>query len=201
MLVKPDLLLPLIVFCIATLYTPGPNNVMLMTSALNFGMRRTLPHIFGVVFGFALLVFCTGLGLGVVFTRYPLAYTVLKYAGSAYLVYLAWLIASSDPSKEKTTKAKRPMRFYEGVAFQLVNAKGWIMAIGSVSTYAAVAVYPYNAAIIAGLFGMLGIGSSFAWAAFGAVLQKWMKNPKIIRSFNIVMALLLVASIYPVFAD
>jgi len=201
MSLNTSLLLPVIAFCTAALFTPGPNNVMLMTSALNFGIRRTLPHIFGVVFGFALLDFSVGIGLGAVFAKYPIAYTILKYVGSAYMLYLAWLIARDDPTAPKTSRVGRPFRFYEAMAFQLVNVKGWIMAISSISTYAAVAAYPYNAAIIAGIFGLLGFGSCFTWAGFGAVMQTLLKKPKIIRVFNIVMALLLVASIIPVLME
>jgi len=201
MSLNPSLLLPVIAFCIASLFTPGPNNVMLMTSALNFGMRRTLPHICGVVLGFALLDFLVGLGLGGVFVQYPVAYTILKYVGAAYMLYLAWLIARDDPTATKEKKVGRPFRFYEAMAFQLVNVKGLIMAATSISTYAAIAAYPYNAAIIAGTFGVLGIGSSFTWAGFGAVLQTLLKKPQIIRAFNIVMALLLVASIIPVLME
>ncbi len=200
--IKTDLVFPLIVFCIVSLFTPGPNNKMLMVSGLNFGLKRTLPHIFGVVIGFAFLVFCVGLGLGVIFTAWPLAYTILKYAGAAYLFYLAWVIASADPTAPHgSSKRKRPFTFIEAAAYQWINPKGCVMAVGSISTYAAVAGYPYNAVIISLLFGTLGIGSSFTWACFGTGLQHLLKNPRIVRVFNIVMALLLVASIIPIFVE
>lgn len=200
MLSRPDLLIPLIVFCIVTLFTPGPNNVMLMTSGLNYGMRRTLPAMFGVEFGFGFLVLCVGLGLGAIFTAYPLIYIILKYVGAAYLLYLAYVIATSDPAAPEG-KRKKPMSFLQACAFQWVNPKGWVMAVGSIATYAAIAEYPYNAIIIAGAFTLLGLGSSVAWAGLGAVMQKLLHKPKLVRAFNIVMALLLVASLYPIIAE
>ncbi len=90
-----ELLWALLLFVVVTLFTPGPNNTMLMTSGLNFGFRRGLPHLWGVALGFAVMVLAVGLGLGAVFQAYPAAYTVLKYAGAAYLLYLAWQIATA----------------------------------------------------------------------------------------------------------
>ena len=198
----PDttLLAPLIVFSLATLFTPGPNNLMLMASGLNFGLKRTLPHLFGVDGGFAFMILCAGLGLGGVFKAFPVVYLILKYAGATYMVYLAWTIARSDPHPGKNTR-KKPFTFLQSAAFQWVNGKAWIMVVGAISTYAAVAPYPYNAILIAGIFGLFGLASSFMWAAFGLALQKFLKHPKWLHAFNILMALLLVASLYPVFAD
>ncbi len=192
---------PLILFGIATAFTPGPNNFMLMTSGLNFGLKRTLPHLFGVILGFTFLTLCMGLGLGGLFKAFPLFYTILKYAGAAYMLYLAWAIAVSDTKVKKTAARKRPFTFVEAAAFQWVNPKAWIMVVGSVSTYSVIAVYPLNAFIIAGTFCLIGIGSSFTWAAFGTGLQHLLKNPRIVRAFDIAMALLLVASIYPVLRE
>ena len=100
----------LVTFCVVTLFTPGPNNIMLMTTGLNFGLGRGLPHLFGVVLGFTAMVLAIGLGLGAVVTAYPVLYDVLKYAGAAYLIYLAWAIATSGPVERDTAD--------EGVAGQ-----------------------------------------------------------------------------------
>ena len=201
MLDKPELLIPLLVFTVVMLFTPGPNNVMLMTSGLNFGFRRTLPHMLGVALGFSFLVLCVGLGLGAVFTRFPVIYVVLKYLGALYLLYLAWKIATSDPARPKATARQRPFSFIEAVAFQWVNPKGWVMAIGAITTYAAISPFPTNIILMVSLFAVTGIGSSFAWASLGSSLQHLLDRPKWVRNFNIVMAVLLVASLYPVFAD
>ncbi len=193
-----SLVLALATFCTVTLFTPGPNNLMLMASGLNFGFRRALPHLFGVALGFAVMVLGVGLGLGAVFDAYPAAYAVLKYCGAAYLLYLAWRIATSGPVEQGSAAAGRPMTFVEAAAFQWVNPKAWVMAVGATSTYAAVATFPFNVLLIAGLFGSLGIASSGTWIGFGSALQRVLRNRKAVRVFNVVMALLLVASLYPI---
>ena len=196
-----ELLAALALFCVVTLFTPGPNNLMLMTSGLNFGFRRGVPHMLGVTLGFTLMVLIVGLGLGVVFEKWPLLYTVLKYGGAAYLLYLAWQIAVSLPPTSAGEAAGRPIGFLQAVAFQWVNPKAWVMAVGAISTYAAVAAFPVNVIIIAALFGVLGLASSGTWLGFGAALQLMLKNRRAVRAFNVAMALLLVASLYPIFAD
>lgn len=195
------LLGPLALFGIALCFTPGPNNFMLMTSGLNFGFRRTLPHQFGVFLGFAFLTLCIGLGLGGLFKAFPILYIALKYAGALYMLYLAWAIAASDTKAKRTISRKRPLTFIEGAAFQWVNPKGWITVIGAVSTYDTIALYPFNAVVIAATFTVVGFFSSLTWAGFGSGLQPLMKNPRIVRAFNIAMALLLLVSILPILKE
>ena len=197
----PDLVWALLGFVVVTLFTPGPNNTMLMTSGLNFGFRRGLPHLWGVSLGFAVMVLAVGLGLGAVFRLYPVLYTVLKYVGAAYLLYLAWQIATSGPMEEGGPERSRPITFLQGAAFQWVNPKGWVMAVGAISTYAAVAAFPSNVLLIAGLFGALGILSSATWLGFGTALKRLLKSPLTVRVVNVGMALLLVASLWPILAD
>jgi threonine/homoserine/homoserine lactone efflux protein len=201
MTIQFALLGPLIMFGIVSCFTPGPNNFMLMTSGLNFGLKRTLPHLFGVFLGFAFLTLCVSLGLGELFKAFPILYTILKYASVAYMLYLAWIIASSDTNAKKTDVRKRPLTFIEGAAFQWVNAKAWVMVIGAVSTYATIAPYPLSTFVISGTFCMIGFCSSLTWATFGTGLQHLLKNPKIVRAFDIAMALLLVASVYPILRE
>jgi threonine/homoserine/homoserine lactone efflux protein len=196
-----ELLLALALFCVVTLFTPGPNNLMLMTSGLNFGFRRGMPHLWGVTLGFTAMVLIVGAGLGAIFAKWPMLYTVLKYAGAAYLLYLAWQIAISPPPTPDGDAAGKPISFLQAVAFQWVNPKAWVMAVGAITTYAAVAAFPVNVVIIAALFCVLGAASSGTWLGFGAALQRVLKDPRAVRVFNIVMALLLVASLYPIFAD
>ena len=130
-----------LMFAIVTLFTPGPNNVMLMTTGLNFGLRRAQPHVLGVTLGFAFMVLVVGLGLGAVFSAFPAVYTIIKYAGAAYILYLAWLIGRSH-SVEEGEAPSRPVSFVEAVLFQWVNPKGWVMIVGAVTAYAAVAAFP-----------------------------------------------------------
>lgn len=192
------LLVAFIVFAAVTLFTPGPNNIMLLASGLNFGMRRTWPHVAGVSFGFAFLVVAMGLGLGAVFTAYPVLQIVLKYAGAAYLVYLAIAIARSSPADPDAAVQRRPMTFFGAALFQWVNVKGWVIAIGSITAYSAIADYPWNVLIQASLLLTIGLVSSTSWALFGSALQSLVKSPAAYRVFNVAMAALLLASLYPV---
>src|SRR5262245_3750360 len=195
---SPELLTAFVLFALVTLFTPGPNNLMLMTSGLNYGFRRTLPHALGVAFGFGFLVSLVGLGLGAVFVAFPPLYTVLKFAGAAYLVYLAWLIARAGPA-EHGRPGGRPLTFVQAAAFQWVNAKALVMAVGAVSTYAAVAAFPANIGLITGVFTALGLLSSTTWILFGTFLKAIITEPKRARAFNWAMAVALVASLVPVF--
>lgn len=196
-----ELILAFTVFAIVALFTPGPNNTMLLTSGLNFGFRRTLPHVLGVNLGFSFLIVVVGLGLGAIFTAYPTLYTVLKYAGAAYLLYLAYAIAVSGGIDAKGEKRGRPLTFFGAALFQWINVKGLVIAIGSVTTYSAIAPYPYNMLTISLIFGVVGFFSSASWALFGAGLSRFLSTPRSIRIFNVVMAALLVASLYPVLSE
>ena len=195
-----ELLLALAVFCIVTLFTPGPNNLMLMASGLNFGFKKAIPHLLGVVLGFSLMVLVVGLGLGAIFAARPELYVALKYAGAVYLLYLAWQIAASLPPDARRRSSDPPIGFVKAAAFQWINPKAWVMAVGAISTYATVAPFPFNVIIISTLFCILGFASGSTWLGFGAVLQRALKDQRAVRAFNIVMALLLVASLYPIFA-
>jgi threonine/homoserine/homoserine lactone efflux protein len=196
-----ELLTAFFVFAVVTLFTPGPNNVMLMASGLNFGLPRTLSHVLGVALGFALMFLLVGIGLGALFAAYPALYTVLKYAGAAYLLYFAWLIATAAPAGEGDQARSRPLTFLEAAAFQWVNPKGWVVAVGATASYAAFAAFPANIAIMTLLFALIGALSALTWAWFGSGLRHLLRHAGAVRAFNVVMALLLVASIYPVVAD
>jgi threonine/homoserine/homoserine lactone efflux protein len=203
-----SLLLAFVLFSLVMFFTPGPNNIMLLSSGLTYGFRPTLPHMAGVTVGFAFMVGAVGVGLGAVFLAYPVLQTVLKYAGAAYLVYLASAIASSDPvkvasaeSSAEQTAQRGPMTFWGAALFQWINAKGWVMVIGTITAYAAIAGFPWNIAIQVLFSLVLGTLSSTAWTLFGTSLRPLLKSPRAVRAFNIVMALLLLASLYPVFMD
>lgn len=196
-----DLLLALVMFCAVTLITPGPNNIMLMTSGLTFGARRTQPHLLGVAMGFGVMVLLVALGVGRIFSAFPLAHVVLKYAGAAYLVYLAWEIANAGPIESEDGERGRPLTFLQAAAFQWVNPKAWVMAVGAATTYAAIAPFPWNAGLMASMFAALGLVSSGIWVLFGQALKRVLSTPRSVRLFNRVMAVLLVASLYPVLAE
>jgi threonine/homoserine/homoserine lactone efflux protein len=196
-----SLLFAFIVFATVMFFTPGPNNVMLLSSGLTHGFRPTLPHIAGVTIGFAFMIGAVGLGLGTIFIAYPVLQTILKYAGVAYLIYLAAVIAMSGPMKADGNDQRGPMTFWGAAMFQWINVKGWVMVIGTITAYAGIAGFPWNIGIQIILSLMLGAVSCSAWALFGSALRPLLSSPKAVRAFNIVMAALLLASLYPVFAD
>jgi threonine/homoserine/homoserine lactone efflux protein len=196
-----SLLIAFVMFATVMFFTPGPNNIMLLSSGLTYGFRPTLPHIAGITIGFAFMVGAVGLGMGAIFIAYPVLQTILKYAGVAYLIYLAAAIAMSDPVKPDRDDRRGPMTFWGAVLFQWINAKGWVMVIGTITAYTAIAVFPWNIAMQVALSLFLGVLSSLTWTLFGSSLRPVLTSPRAVRAFNIVMALLLLASLYPVFMD
>jgi threonine/homoserine/homoserine lactone efflux protein len=198
---SPHLLWAFLVFAVVMFFTPGPNNIMLLASGLNYGFRRTLPHMAGVTVGYAFMIGVTGLGLGAVFTALPWLQTVLKYAGAAYLVYLAYAIALSGPPEPGEAEQRRPMSFIGAALFQWVNAKGWVMAISIITAYAAISAYPWNVGLQVLVSLCIGALSSLAWALSGTALQPLVKSRRAVRIFNVTMAILLLASLYPVLAE
>jgi len=196
-----SLLFAFVIFAVVMFFTPGPNNIMLLSSGLTYGFRRTVPHIAGITVGFAFMVGAVGLGLGTVFIAYPILQTILKYAGVAFLIYLAAAIAMSEPVKPDQESGRGPMTFWGAAMFQWVNAKGWVMVIGTITAYAAIAAFPMNIVIQVVLSLILGAVSCTTWALFGTALRPILTSPKAVRAFNVVMALLLLASLYPVFMD
>ena len=198
-----SLLIAFVMFATVMFFTPGPNNIMLLSSGLTYGFRRTIPHIVGITVGFAFMVGAVGLGLGTVFIAYPILQTILKYAGVAYLIYLAVHIAMSEPPKAggEEGSGRSPMTFWGAAMFQWVNAKGWVMVIGTITAYAAIAAFPLNIVIQVVISLILGAVSCTTWALFGTALRPILTSPRAVRAFNIVMALLLLASLYPVFMD
>lgn len=195
------LIIAYVTFAMVGAFTPGPNNMMLMTSGLNYGLRRTLPHILGVGFGYALVIVICGLGLGALFTRYPLLYTLLKYAGAAYLLWLAFLIARAGPVEPGEDARGRPLTFFGAALYQWVNLKGLVVAVSAVTAYAGVAPYPINIAVLAGIFLLVGLSSAASWALFGTSLRSLLRSPHLVRVFNVAMALALVLSLYPVLRE
>ncbi|WGY70612.1 LysE family translocator [Burkholderia cepacia] len=186
-------------FALVTSITPGPNNTMLLASGVNFGFRRTMPHLFGISIGVAILMLCVGFGLGEAFKRLPLLYTILEAASVAYLLYLAWRIGTSGEVKAHGAKP-RPMTFVEAAAFQWVNPKAWMMVLTAATTVRLSADYGMNAAWMSVVFILIGFPCICLWAAFGLGLRRFLSNPRALRIFNVTMAVLLILSLYPLIA-
>jgi len=189
-----------VLFAAVMYFTPGPNNIMVMSSGLTYGFRRTLPHIAGVTVGFAFMVGAVGLGFGTIFIAFPVLQTILKYAGAAYLVYLAVMIAMSGPPKPGEA-GRGPLTFWGAAMFQWVNVKGWVAIIGTITAYAGIAKFPLNIVLQVLIFLLMGTASITTWTLFGSALRPFLTSPRLVQAFNIAMALLLLASLYPVFME
>jgi threonine/homoserine/homoserine lactone efflux protein len=195
-LLSPELLAGLCLFALVTSLTPGPNNTMLLTSGVNFGFRRTIPHALGVSIGFFVLVVCTGLGLAALFAAYPPLHVALKVAGALYLLYLAAKIAMSSGMGGAKAGA-RPITFLQAAAFQWVNPKAWAMAVGGVTTYAPRQDYAVNVVLIAAVFALVNLPCIALWAGLGVGMRRFLERPGVLKVFNWGMAALLVLSLYP----
>ena len=194
-----ELLGPLVLFALALCLTPGPNVVMVTASAANFGFRRAVPHMLGITLGFAAMVMAVGLGLAGLFQAEPRLHTALKYAGGAYLLYLAWRIARASAAGSGPKQA-RPIGFVEAVLFQCVNPKGWVTSVGALAAYTTVGGDVLaETSVIAGVLAAACLASVVLWGAFGAAIQRFLGNARARRAFNWSMAGLLVLSLVPVF--
>ena len=190
-----EILTALCAFAFVTSVTPGPNNLMLMASGANFGIWRTIPHFLGVVLGFVLMVILVGTGLVRVFEAYPVSHDILRVCSIVYLSYLAWKIAmAKSPSTQTTGK---PISSIQAALFQWVNPKAWAMALTVVTVYA-----PSHSLAAVGLIalvcGVVNMPSVFIWVLLGSKIQRFLNSALRLRVFNTGMALLLLATLYPV---
>ena len=212
-----DLLTALAAFAFVTSITPGPNNLMLMTSGANYGFWRTIPHMLGIGIGFCVMVVLVGAGVVGLFEAFPISYTILKVLSVAYMLYLAWKIATAAPASpassgqpatqagatqagaagEDQKSGGTPMTFLQAALFQWVNPKAWAMALTSVSVYAPERDLA-SILLVALVFGAINLPSVGSWTILGQQLRRFLTNPTRLRAFNWGMAILLVASLYPV---
>lgn len=192
-----ELLLAFVTYAFVTSITPGPNNTMLLASGLNHGFTRSLPHVFGISIGFALMVMGVGAGLGQLFIAYPSLHVMLRIVGAAYLLYLAWQIATAVPMQDAVERG-RPFGFWKAAGFQWVNPKAWIMAVGAITTYVPNGGGMHAVMILSVVFALVNAPSITLWVGFGTTLRRWLTDPRYLRMFNIAMAILLVLSLYPI---
>lgn len=195
-----DTALALVSFAFVAAMTPGPNNIMLTASGVNFGFTRTIPHMLGICVGFVALVLAVGLGVGATFTALPAAKTILKIIGAAYMLWLAWKVATAAPSAVDDGNPS-PMTFWQAAAFQWVNPKAWVMAVSAMAIYVRPLHVTPDVAAVTLAFGLVTVPAVVTWAGFGHVLRRALRDPAKVRVFNVVMALLLVASIAPMLRD
>lgn len=194
-----ELLLATAVFAFVTSITPGPNNVILLASGANFGFRRTMPFALGINVGFMIMLAIVGMGLGQIIQADPRISLVLKIVSVAYVFWLAWKIATSMsvPRADGDTTAK-PISFVQGALLQWINPKAWAVALIATVTYTTQADYTLSLVLLILVFAIVNLPSICTWAASGAILRSFLQDPVKRRTFNIVMALLLVATMVPI---
>lgn len=192
-----ELIVGLAGFAFVSSITPGPNNLMLMASGVNFGLWRSVPHMLGVALGFVYMLVLVGLGLVQLFDTWPISYTILKIVSVAYLLFLAWKIATTRSMGEAERRG-RPMTFLQAAAFQWVNPKAWTMALTAVTVYAPTGGGYLGIALVGLVFGLVNLPSVSVWTLLGQEMRRFLGTPMRIRVFNVMAAVLLVASLYPV---
>jgi threonine/homoserine/homoserine lactone efflux protein len=169
---------------------------MLMASDANFGFARTIPHMFGISIGFLVLMGVTGLGLAQVFETYPISHLILKILSVIYMLWLAWKIATAAPAQSSAASGT-PMTFLQAAAFQWVNPKAWAMALTAITVY--VGTTSWSSLLLACvIFSALNLPTIGFWTILGQQMARILTNPARLTLFNRTMALLLIASLYPV---
>ncbi|WP_312796503.1 LysE family translocator [Tianweitania sp.] len=192
-----DTLVALFIYAFVSSITPGPNNFMLLASGVNFGFMRTIPHMLGIGVGFVSLLLGVGFGLGAVLSAFPALHLALKIAGGAYLLYLAWKIAMSRTLGSARDDRAKPMSFLQAAAFQWVNPKAWVMAVTAMAIYTNPAAPFVSVVLISMIFGLVNLPSVSCWAGFGVALRGFLSDPQRLKWFNIVMGLMLAATLWP----
>ena len=194
-----ELIVSLLLFSISMTITPGPNNVMVTASGVNFGYKKTLPHILGITFGFPFMIVLIGLGLGSVFKSFPFVHHILKYAGAVYLLYLAFKIATFS-SYNNNGDRNKPFTFLQAVIFQWVNPKAWVIAVGAIATFTSVGRDVFlEVFIISFVFCIICFPCVSLWAFLGTHIRRLLTTDYYRKVFNISMAVLLIISLLPVF--
>ena len=173
--------------------TPGPNNVMLTASGANFGLRRTVPHLFGISAGCAIQLVAACAGLGALFHRWPVLQTVLQWAGAGYLLYMGWKLLFSGEMREG--HAPQPVSFLQAAAFQFVNPKAWVMALTPVALFLPTDMsLPVACSYLVSMLVIINLPCITVWALFGSSLRGLLTRRPARMAFNIVMALALAAT-------
>jgi len=173
--------------------TPGPNNVMLTASGANFGFRKTIPHILGVLAGFSVVLFGVCAGLDVVFTRWPELQTVLRWGGAAYLVYLGWRILRSGEAQ--AAESRKPLTALEAAGFQFLNPKAWMMTLTAAAMFLPRELGLLTASsYMVGIMAVTNLPCITVWALFGSSMRGFLARPAGRLTFNIVLSLALVVT-------
>lgn len=195
-----DLVLALALFAVSITLQAGPNNMLLMISGLNFGLAGSLPIIAGFTTGFAGMLLLSSLGIAALFALHPPLHTVLKALSVAYLLYIAWRVASARPRGEGEMPA-RAFTFADGFTAQTTGPQGWMFAISMVTAYSIPGSLAASVAVVVAVCTAARLIGASAWVVVGSALRTVLKNPVVVRAFNITMACVMVLSLSPVIAD
>jgi threonine/homoserine/homoserine lactone efflux protein len=193
-----EILMGLMLFTFASSVTPGPNNLMLMASGVNFGFILTLPHILGVSLGFVFMAILVGLGVMKLFDTYPMTYDILKVMTVFYMLYLAYKIATSSNNMDENKTSSRPMTFLQAAMFQWINPKAWSIALTAISVYAP-SKSIHAVVLVSVISGLVGFPCMTCWVTLGTKIKTLLTKPSSLKVFNYTMATLLVLSLYPIF--
>jgi threonine/homoserine/homoserine lactone efflux protein len=191
-----DLFAGLVVFACVMAFTPGPNNILLAASGVNFGFTRTVPHMAGVTLGFFILLVACAAGLGLLFVAGPQLHIALKVVGAAYMLWLAYKVATAHLANDAKATA-RPFTFWQAAAFQWVNPKAVVAAVSAIAIYVRPDHQSFDIPIMLLALTAATLGSVLTWSAFGVALRGLLREPARARVLNFTMALLLVTSIVP----
>ena len=189
----PELLAALFAVAAAASFTPGPNNALLAASGANFGLRRSLPHMQGVTFGFPVMIFAVALGLGEAFQQSQTLREGLRWTGAAVMLWLGWRVATAPPAPAARRRT-RPLTFLEAAAFQWVNPKAWVLCVAITAQFAGGEAPLRDALVVAAAFAVVGTASSVSWTGFGAALADWLGVGLRRRAFNLAMGAMLALS-------
>ena len=201
---SPDSILALVGFAFATSVTPGPSNLTLLATSANFGFRRCIPLVFGTNLSFLSMILVVGFGLGQVLQATTVAYTGLKVVSLLYILWLAWKIARATPppnGEDNSAREGRPLTFLQMALLQWVNPKAWAVALAVTAAYTSATDYTVSLIILTAVFGLVNLPSVSVWALSGGALKSLLRAPRTVRIFNLVMAVLLVASVTPILLE
>jgi threonine/homoserine/homoserine lactone efflux protein len=194
-----EIFIALAAYAFVTSISPGPSNFMLLATGANFGFMRALPQALGITIGFSSLLLAVGFGLGALLSAFPMVDVALKVAGGLYLLYLSWRIGTSR-SLGQGADGGRPLTFLESAAFQWINPKAWVVAVGVMALYTRPDAPFLSVVLISLAFALVNFPSVSAWAGFGTALREFLSDQRRLKWFNIAMGVLLAATLSPMMA-
>ena len=187
-------LIPLLLFGIATAFSPGPNNIMTSYTAFNFGFKRAIPTMLGVIIGWTLLIVLLQFSSIIVFQKFEVLQTIIKILGSTYLIYMAYKLSFSAIQTEKVDP--KPVTFLNTFFFQFVNPKSIIVALTAISMFIDVQNnFLRDSIVFTVVFFFMAVGSQAAWCLMGKYMRKFATSEKFVRNFNFTMSFLLIVCV------